>query len=205
VLLGGVGLAALWLRQSARLAALCAGFSVILLTAWHNWHFGGVFVPISANAAAPNVLMLTPGDYLAALGELMRLDFGPNLAKAAQQIVTLLSGPADLRLTIPLHVAAYVVLLRVIFCGKFEPMLRLTALAALALTPVGLIYLVTARYNLLMWLLMALVVTAWLKLEGLALIDRYRPGWRERLGASALFARTARAVTRLRTFAGVEA
>ena len=68
--------------------------------------------------------------------------------------------------TIPLHVAAYLILLRVIFGGRFEPMLRLTALAALALTPVGLIYLVAVRYNLVMWLLMALVVTAWIKLEG---------------------------------------
>ena len=84
-------------------------------------------------------------------------------------------------------------------------MLRLTALAALALTPVGLIYLVAVRYNLVMWLLMALVVTAWIKAEGLALIDRWRPGWRERIAQSPLFVGTARAMTRARTFAGVDA
>ena len=119
VLLGGVGLAALWRRQFGRIAALCLGFSAILLTLWHNWHFGGVLVPLSANMAAPNVLMMTPAGYLAALGELARFDFaGPNLARAASQIVALLSGPAGLWFTIPLHVAAYVILLRVIFAAN---------------------------------------------------------------------------------------
>ena len=206
VLLGGVGLAAVWQRRFVRLAALCLGFSAILLTLWHNWYFGGVFVPLSANMAAPNVLMMTPAGYWSALGELARFDFaGPNLAKAASQIVALLSGPAGLWVTIPLHIAAYVILLRVIVSSRFEPMLRLTALAALALTPVGLIYVVAVRYNLVMWLLMALVVTVWIKVEGLALIDRRRPGWRERVAQSSLFAGTARVVTRARTFAGIDA
>ena len=163
-------------------------------------------MPLSANAAAPNVLMMTPAGYLAALGELARLDVaGPNLAKATSQVIALLSGPAGWWFAIPLHLAAYVVLLRVIVGGKFEPMLRLLALAALALTPVALIYLVAVRYNLVMWLLMALVVTVWIKTEGLALLARRRPGWRERFARSPLFARTERAVTRARTFAGVDA
>ena len=206
VLLGGVGLAALWQRRFGRIAALCLGFSAILLTLGHNWYFGGVFVPLSANMAAPNVLMLTPAGTLAAFGELARLNFaGPNLAKAASQVIALLSGPAGLWSTIPLHVAAYVILVRVILASKFEPMLRLSALAALALTPVALIYLVAVRYNLVMWLLMALVVTVWIKVEGLALIGRWRPGWHERIAQSPLFTGMERAVTRARTFAGVEA
>ena len=205
VLLGGAGLAALWRRQFSRIAALCLGFSAILLTLWHNWHFGGVLVPLSANMAAPNVLMLTPAGTLAALGELARFDLaGPNLARAVAQVVALLSGPAGLWFTIPLHVAAYLILLRVTIGRTFEPMLRLTALAALALTPVGLIYLVAVRYNLVMWLLMALVVTAWIKVEGLALIDRWRPGSRDRFTQSPLFARMERAVTRARVLAGVD-
>ncbi len=204
VLLAGVGLAALWQRRFARVAALCLGFSAILLTLWHNWYFGGVFVPLSANAAAPNVLKLTPAGYLAALGELARFDFaGGNLAEAARQVLDLLSGPAGLRFTIPLHIAAYLILLRVMASRRFEPMLRLTALAALALTPVALIYLVAVRYNLVMWLLMALVVTAWIRIEGLALLDSWRPGRRERIAQSPLFVRTADAMTRARAFAGL--
>lgn len=206
VLLGGAGLGALWRGHFGRIAALCLGFSVILLTLWHNWHFGAVFVPLSANAAAPNVLMMTPAGYLAALGELARFDFaGPNLGKAANQFVALLSGPAGLWFTIPLHVAAYAILLRVMFSRSFEPMLRLVALAALALAPVGLMYLVAVRYNLVMWLLMALVATTWIRLEGLALIDRWRPGWRERFARSPAFVRAADIVTRARTFADVSA
>jgi hypothetical protein len=156
--------------------------------------------------AAPNVLIMTPRDYLAALGEFVRFDWaGQNIAKAANQVVALLSGPAGLWFTIPLHLAGYITLLRVIFSGKFEPTLRLTALAALALTPIGLIYLVALRYNLVMWLLMAVVVTAWVKLEGLAVIDRWRPGWRERIARSPMFVGTASAVTRVHALAGVDA
>jgi hypothetical protein len=196
VLLGGVGLAALAARQFGRLAALCLGFSTILLAAWHNWHFGGVFVPISGNMRAPNVLLMTPGDYLAALNELVHLQFGgPQIAGAANQIIALLSGPTGLPIAIPLHVAAYVILVRVILSRRFEPMLRLVALAAVALTPVGLIYLVAVRYNLVMWFLMVLVVAAWIRIEGLALADAYRPGWRQRLGQSPVIRRLAAAVS----------
>jgi hypothetical protein len=204
VLLGACGFTALWRCEFGRIAALCLGFSAILLTLWHNRHFGGVWIPLSANMAAPNVLMMTPAGYWSALGELVRLDVaGPNLAKASNQVIALLSGPAGLWIAIPLHVAAYAVLLRVICSGRFEPMLRLIALAALALTPVGLIYLVAVRYNLVMWLLTAIVVAAWIRIEGLALADRRWPGWRQRVAQSPLFARTASAVIRARTFAGV--
>jgi len=67
IMLGAAGLACLYWRQYARLAGLCIGFAPILLIPLHNWYFGGVFVPISANMAAPNVLMMTPLAYLEAL------------------------------------------------------------------------------------------------------------------------------------------
>src|ERR1044072_6558039 len=54
VLLGGVALAGLWRQQFGRIAALCLGFAAILLTLWHNWYFGGGFVPLRANAGARN-------------------------------------------------------------------------------------------------------------------------------------------------------
>jgi hypothetical protein len=199
VMLGGCGLAALWLRQPVRLAALCLGFSVILLTLWHNWHFGGALVPISANMQAPNVFNMSPIDYLDALGELARFHFAaPVVARAANQIAALLSGPSGLWLFVPLHLAGYALLVRAACSSRYEPMLRLTALAAIALTSVGLIYQVTVRYNLVMWFLMALVATVWLKVEGLALIDRYRPGWRQRLGQSPFAGKLAHAALMLR-------
>jgi hypothetical protein len=206
VMLGGVGLAAAYLRQPGRLAALCLGFSVILLCGWHNWHFGGVIVPLSANAAAPNVLRMTPSDYLTAVGELMRFQFqGEKLSGAIAQVIALLSGPANLWPAIPLHIAAYAILLRVVMSSRFEPMLRLCALASIALIPVALIYLVTVRYNLLMWLLMAMVVAVWLKVEGMELIDRRWPNLRPWFARSTHVMRIGRGIDRLRIFAGVEA
>ena len=65
----------------------------------------------------------------------------------------------------PLHAAAVAILVRVACAPRFEPMLRLTALAAMALSPIGLIYFVAVRYQLVMWFLMVLVVTAWIKIE----------------------------------------
>jgi len=53
--------------------------------------------------------------------------------------------------------------------------------------------------------LMALVVTAWIRIEGLALIDRQWPGWRERIAKSSRFIRIDRTVKRTRAFAGVDA
>jgi hypothetical protein len=52
---------------------------------------------------------------------------------------------------------------------------------------------------------MALVVTAWIKLEGLALIDRRWPGWLERIAKSSRFIRIERTVKRTRALAGVDA
>src|SRR5262249_50821893 len=50
VLLGGAGLAALYMRQWARLAAMCAGFLPVFSMALHNWVYGHVFVLFSTNA-----------------------------------------------------------------------------------------------------------------------------------------------------------
>jgi hypothetical protein len=79
-------------------------------------------------------------------------------------------------------------------------MLRLVALATIALSLLGLIYLVSVRYHLVMWFQMALVVTAWIRQEGLGLIDRYAPGWRERQARRPAFARADAALTRLGAF-----
>jgi hypothetical protein len=202
VSLGGCGLAALYLRQPARLAALCLGFSAILLTLWHNWYFGGAWVPISANMQAPNVFNMSPLDYLDALSELARFNFAaPVIGRAATQIVALLSGPSGLWFLAPLHLAGYALLVRAVCSRRYEPMLRLTALAAIALTSVGLIYQVSVRYNLVMWFLMALVSVVWLRVEGLALIDRYRPGWRQRIRQSPLAGKVAHAALILRSIA----
>ena len=64
VLLAGVGLAALWRLQAARLAALCVGFLPVLFPLWHNWHFGGVIVLFSDILTNANIYMVPPVTYL---------------------------------------------------------------------------------------------------------------------------------------------
>jgi hypothetical protein len=195
VILGGMGLAALWLRQVPRLIALCAGFLPVFFPLWHNWYFGGVLVPFTTTMTAPLNYVMPPSAYAAALGELLRFDFaGEHVRRAAGQFIALLSGPSEIVIVVPVHLTAIALVLRVAGSRRYEPMLRLIALAALALALVGLIYVVWPRYHFLMWLLVALAVTAWTKIDGLALVDRYRPGWRERWLRSFHVARTARAI-----------
>src|SRR5262249_33635226 len=76
VALGGAGLGALASPQWRRVAGLCVGFVPVLSMALHNWIYGHVFVPLSANAALPDVLVMRPSAYAAALRELLTLDFG---------------------------------------------------------------------------------------------------------------------------------
>ena len=202
VLVGGVALAALWQRHIARLAALCVGFVPVFFPLWHNWYFGGVIVPVGENLTVSNIYMMPPSAYLDGLAELLRLDFaGEHLVRAARQVMDLLAGPSGSWALAPVHLAATIILLRVVCAAHFEPMLRLTALAAIALSPIGLIYAVAVRYNLVMWFLTALVAVAWVKVEGLALIDARWPTLGERFTQSAAFARAERALTWLKAFA----
>jgi hypothetical protein len=60
VILGGAGVATLVSRQWRRAAGLCIGFVPVLSMALHNWIYGHVFVPLSANAAHPDVLVMPP-------------------------------------------------------------------------------------------------------------------------------------------------
>lgn len=184
VLLSGVGLAALWQRQIGRLAALCLGFAPVTFTLWHNWYFGGVIVPLSDNVTAANIYMMSPADYRAALAELIRFDFsGTHLTRAASQMMDLLAGPSGLWAFVPLHLAATFIVLRVMLSARFAPMLRLVAAAAIALSPIGFIYTVTVRYNLVMWLVTALITLAWIKDEGLAWLAMRAPSVSCRLAA----------------------
>jgi hypothetical protein len=201
VLLAGVGLAALWQGRAARLAALCAGFTPVFFPLWHNWHFGGVVVLFSDILTNANIYVVPPPAYVSALGELLRLNLGgENIGRIAHQLALWLSGPSELRVLIPLHAAAITLLFRVAFSARFEPMLRLTALATIALTPPAFIYMISTRYHLLLWLLTAIVTAAWIKLEGLALLDRRWPQWRARVARNTATARMARGIMWLKGF-----
>ena len=128
VLLAGAGLAALWQRQFRRVAGLCIGFLPVLGMALHNWVYGGALVLFTATAAHPVLLAMPPAAYLAALGELARLDVaGEHVTRALRQIGGWLAGPSEALVMAPLHAAAIIVLLRMALWRRAEPWLRLTA------------------------------------------------------------------------------
>ena len=148
-------MAALWQVQLRRVAGLCLGFLPVLGMALHNWVFGGVFVLFSANATIPEAIPMPPSAYVAALGELLRLDLaGEHVRRGVLQIARWLAGPSESFLMVPLHAAAIAVLVRVVLWGRrTDPWLRLTAAATLAQHPVALFYLSYDRYYYLTWLL----------------------------------------------------
>jgi hypothetical protein len=181
----GAVLFALHQRKWARAAALCLGFATLLVSPLHNWVFGHSSVLFSDNVSQPQTMVMPPSAYGAALIDLMHLDLSSSfVARAIRQIASWLSGPSDLRILIPLHVAAVATLLRVGFWGsRFDPWLRLVALATLLQHGTGICYANFARYHLATWLQTALVATVWLRLEGLPWLDQRFPGMRKRMSA----------------------
>jgi hypothetical protein len=187
VMLAGAAIIAIMLRQWRRLAGLCIGFLPVLSMTLHNWVYGHVFVPLSANAAHPDVLVMPPSAYLTALHEAFALDFnGGYLARALTQILHWLSGPAHSYATIPFNAAGVAVLIYVIIHGRgFDPWLRLLAGAALAQHAVAFFYIATPRYHFLAWFLTMLVFAVWLKDIGMIRLQRRTGSASFRRGAKA--------------------
>lgn len=199
VLLGGAGLYALSRRQRPRLAGLCVGFIPVLSMALHNWIYGHVFVPLSANAGDSNLLVMPPSAWLAALRELFTLHFGGNyLTRALLQFPDWLSGPAESYATIPLNAGGVVILIYAVVRGHgFDPWLRLIAAAALAQHAVALFYVSTARYHYLAWFLTALVAVVWLHRAGIGWLQRRYPDMCRRVAAHPWSRRLASGLSRL--------
>ena len=120
---------------------------------------------------------MPPSAYLAALGEMFRLDFsGGNLARGALQLARWLAGPSELFVMVPAHALAIAIVLRVALWGRgYDPWLRLTAWAALAGHPVAFFYLSYPRYYFATWLLTLVVCAVWLRMEGPDLSRRFFP------------------------------
>ncbi len=158
---------------------LVVGFAVLVVSPLHNIVFGHSTVLFSNNVYQPLTMPVTPMDYFRALVQFASLNFtGEYVAKALGQLKDWLAGPHDLAATIPLNFAGVLILLRVGVGKAFSPWLRVVALATLLQHGIGVCYVNYMRYNLVTWLLTALVAAAWLQLEGLTLIDRYWPGLR---------------------------
>jgi len=171
VLLGGAGVAALWQQQYRRAPGLALGFLPVLGMPLHNWIYGGVLVPVTTTAAHPGALVMPPSAYLAAVSELMHLDFaGAHVRRALEQIAGWLAGPSEYVAMAPLNAAALVVLVRVALWPQRDGWLRLTAWATLVQQCVGLFYATPGRYYYLTWLLTFLIVAVWIHREGLAIL-----------------------------------
>ncbi len=171
VVLGGAGLAALWQRQWRRLIGMCVGFLPVVAMPLHNWYFGHQLVLLSTNADIPSLLVMPPSAWLAALAELVRLDFaGPHLHTALMQIVGWLSGPGERAAFLPFNAVAVAIVVYVVLRGRdFDPWLRLIGAAVMAEYAVDLIYVPTQRYFFSTWLLSIVVVAVF--------IERRLPGW----------------------------
>ena len=176
VMLGGAGIAALAQRRWPRVAGLCIGFSPVLLMPLHNWYFGHVFVPLTSSAQLPQIYIVPPSGYLAALAELARLDLtGAHLHAALAQIAAWLREPSESWISVPFNAIAVVIVVYVTARGRdFDPWLRLIGAAVIAEYVVDLIYAATPRYFFEMWLLTALVVTA--------LVEHRLPDWLAKRG-----------------------
>jgi hypothetical protein len=200
VLLGGAGIAALYLRQWPRLVAMCVGFLPVFSMALHNWVYGHVFVLFSGNSAHPYVLVMPPSAYMAILHDLVNLDLnGEHVRRLLVQIADWLSGPAESRFTIPLNAAGVAILIYVVLRGRrFDPWLRLIGAAALAQHGVALFYTAaTARYHFLTWFLTMLVVMVWLQQVGVVRLKQRYPLLSERFAKHPWVRRLASGLDRL--------
>ena len=198
VIMTGATLMALWRRQLGAAATLVAGFAVFLLSPLHNWLFSGTFVLLTDTANMPVSLVVPPSTYLTAVLELLQLNFaGEHVARATKRLVEWFSTPSELAALIPVHLAAFAILFRVMLARRFEPWLRLTALATLAQSGIGFTYNMWGRYHFLTWLLESLVVAAWLHAEGLALIQQRWPRLYDWVAQHPLSQWSARTVARM--------
>jgi len=177
LILGGV-LMALVGRQLARAGALVIGFAALALSPLHNYAFAHSLIPFTNNVEHADILLMSPMDYFRAANELAHLDIaGGHVRRALVQIASWLSGAHHIMATIPLHAAGVLILAWVALTGRrYDPWLRILALATLLQHGIGVCYLNNARYNLGTWLLTALVATVWLvrQIEGMQPATRAR-------------------------------
>jgi hypothetical protein len=199
VMIAGAVLLALWQRKVARAAAIVAGFATLIVSPLHNWVFGRSTVLFSDNVSQPQTLVMPPSEYFKAARDVLHLDLASDHVIAAiKKLAWWLSGSGNIYPMIPLNLAAVAILVRVGFFGaRFDPWLRLVALATLLEHGTGICYADWDRYHLVTWLLTALVATAWLWVEGLPWFDNAVPGLRARLAAHAAIRRPAAAIARL--------
>jgi hypothetical protein len=205
-MVAGAGLMWLWQRQLTRAVTLGLGFAALAAAPLHNYVFGHSFVPLTSSVNLPQTLLMPPSDYVRAALELATFDFaGDHVKRAVAQMGRWLSGPQEWLVTVPLHALGVATLVRVgVFGSRFDPWLRLIALATLLQHGIGVSYINFVRYSLGTWLLTFLVAAAWLQGEGLALLGKAMPGLETTWQNNALVKRLANGIDDLAGMLGVQ-
>jgi hypothetical protein len=161
---------------------MCIGFLPVFGMALHNWYYGGVFVLFSSHTVIAAAMPMPPSTYVSALGELLRLNLTDgNLVRGIFQIGRMLIGPSESIAMIPLHAAAFVIVIRVMLSRRYDGWLRLIAAAALGINVPALFFIYSDRYQIVAWPLTLLVSCVWARDEGLPWLARRYPGFIERL------------------------
>jgi hypothetical protein len=143
--------------------------------------FGRSTVPFADSVSLPTTLVMPPTEYFKAANDVLHLDLASDHVIAAiKKIAWWLSGPGNVYVMIPLNAVAVATLVRVGFFGaRFDPWLRLVALATLLEHGTGVCYANWDRYHLVTWLLTALVAIVWLREEGLPWLRDRKSGIRD--------------------------
>jgi SAM-dependent methyltransferase len=163
-------------RRWKEFVALGLGFAPILLIAWHNWYFGGKFVPLTSAAFISATFITPPSIYLAALGEVLRLDFGgESLARVGRHLHNW-NKATDFYRLIALFAVPWVLTAR-----RYPLALKGLAVIALSMQAVLLFYLPTGRYAYLAWLLVFIIAAVVVQQELLAWLARKWPGTFQRV------------------------
>jgi hypothetical protein len=158
-------------RRLVSLAGLAVGFAPILLIPWHNWYFGGEIVPFTSSAFIPTNLRAPPMTYVAALEEILRVEFaGPNLTQVLSHLGNWNSWTDFYRL-LPLLVALLVVVQR-----SYAIYLRALALIAVSLQAGLFFHDNKGRYAYLAWLLVFVVLLVVLRENFVPWLRRTYPG-----------------------------
>jgi len=142
-----------WRHRPGAMATLAAGFAPVLLLPWHNWVYGGVFVPFTSAADISANLVASPADYRHALVPLLTLDWhDPALIRVGHKIS---SWVAPYEVWRQLAVAATLW----VACHRRTPLpLRTLAGVVLAQHAVLLFYNSGGRYGHLVWSLSLLIL-----------------------------------------------
>ena len=176
VIVIGAALMSLQARDLPRAIALCAGFSVVGLMTLHNWVFGHKLVLFGSNATIPEVLVVPPQVYLAALSDIAHLNLRSEaLSRIARQLFDVLLGPMNTHAFAPVCAAEIAIVIRVALRRQSAQWERLLAVATLAGLSIMLFYVNTPRYHSLTWLLTAIVSAVWLRDEGFPWLRANRP------------------------------